>query len=367
MPSKTTRWCRAELWCRLLSNKVDTSVVVVYTPTEAEFMFPLDWQHHSVAEGNFTVEADRSEVVRLGELAVESKIRHLRDKGPLNHYRFYSALRPKLLNQQREDRDADSFLRQFRFDSIAQAVQDTSNMNAVMCAALSGDTGMLRLLAERRANMNHVLYDMNDLGDYVIDLSSKAVSTVWLQSCSSFISCKSSSYGPLAASSPGYYDTQTALMAATKSRQDPSVLAAMIELRADVNARARTGLVALYMCRSPAHVKVLLEHRADMPHYALSGAASFGGPETVQALLSHRCDPNQTEENRYSPLHAIALFSRGNCWALETAKLLLAQRADVNVRTVLWQAVTIIKPQPNLTPSEAENAQGGHPSEKLQF
>ena len=46
------RWCRAELWCRLLSNKFDTSVVVVYTPTEAEFMFPLDWQHNSTVDGN---------------------------------------------------------------------------------------------------------------------------------------------------------------------------------------------------------------------------------------------------------------------------------------------------------------------------
>ena len=72
-----------------------------------------------------------------------------------------------------------------------------------------------------------------------------------------------------------------------------------------------------------------------MPHFAVSGAASFAAPDTVQALLSHRCDPNQTGANRYGPLHAVALFSRGNCKAVETAKLLLAHRADVNARTVL--------------------------------
>ena len=34
-----------------------------------------------------------------------------------------------------------------------------------MCATLSGDTAVLRLLAEHRANMNHSLDGMSDLGD----------------------------------------------------------------------------------------------------------------------------------------------------------------------------------------------------------
>ena len=34
-------------------------------------------------EGNFTVEADRSEVVRLGQIVVESKIRYLQKEGHL--------------------------------------------------------------------------------------------------------------------------------------------------------------------------------------------------------------------------------------------------------------------------------------------
>ena len=131
----------------------------------------------------------------------------------------------------------------------------------------------------------------------------------------------------------GYYDTQTPLMAAAKSQQDASVLATLIELRAEVNAPARTGLVAMSFCRTPKQVKVLLEHRADMPPSSLSGIASFGGPETMKELLSCRCDINQTEDNRYGPLHATTLFSRGNCRAVETAKFLLAQRADVNART----------------------------------
>ena len=133
----------------------------------------------------------------------------------------------------------------------------------------------------------------------------------------------------------GYYDTQTVLMAATKSRQESSMLALLIELHADVNASARTGLNALYMCRSPEHVKVLVDHRAEIKHVALSGAASLSDTETVQALLRCRCDPNQTEDNLLCPLQAIAIFSHGNSRAVDNAKLLLAHRADIDATMTL--------------------------------
>ncbi|CAE7633847.1 unnamed protein product [Symbiodinium sp. CCMP2592] len=286
-------WCRAELWCRLLSNKLDTSIIVVYSATEAEFLSPLDWHNRSIVEGEFTVEADRKAVVRLGEVAVESKIRHLQEQG----YRFYTALRPQLLCKERKDQSVDEFLQRFCYDGWDEALHDSSGMNAVMCAVMSGDTKILKLLAQCRADMNHTLQGMGDLG---------------------------------------YYDTQTVLMAATKSQQHPSVLQTLIELEADVNARARTGLVALYMCRSPEHVKVLLEHRAEMPHFVMTGVASFACPETVRALLSFRCDPNQTGDPSsgpgFGPLHAVALFSRRNRRAVATAKLLLEHRADINAR-----------------------------------
>ncbi|CAE7479088.1 unnamed protein product [Symbiodinium natans] len=287
-------WCRAELWCRLLSNKVDTSVVVAYSAAEAEYMFPLDWQYNSIAEGEFTVEADRAEVVRLGEMAVESKIHHLQMQGPLNHYRFYAALRPSLLCEPRRERGVQEFLELFHFKDLEDAARDTSGMNAVMCAVFSGDTGMLRLLAERRADMNHTLQGLGDLG---------------------------------------YYDTQTALMVAAKSRQEAPVLATLLELRAHVNGTSRAGITALYLSRSREHVKVLLEHRADMPLTVLRGAATYGGPETVKALLDARCDATHLDDIGASPLNGLALFSRSNSTALETARLLLAHRADVNAST----------------------------------
>ena len=296
-------WCRAELWCRLLSNRADTSVVVVYTAVEAEFMFPLDWQHSSIVEGDFTVEADRAEVVRLGEMAVESKIQHLQSNGPLSHYRFYAALRPQLLRQLQKDRDMDDFLQHFRFESLAVAVQDKSSMNAVMCAVLSGDISILRRLAEKRADMNTPLHGMGDLG---------------------------------------YYDTQTALIVATKSQQAPSLLEALVQLRADVNGRSRTGLPALFFCRSPQHVKVLAENGARIDNFVLGGAATFAGPDTVEALLAYRCEPTASLYMKSSPLHAAAMGGRSNARAVEIAKLLLAHRANATglmLRNLIGDAI----------------------------
>ena len=41
-------------------------------------MFSLNWQRHKILEGNFTVEDDRAVVGKLGEVALDSKIEHLR-------------------------------------------------------------------------------------------------------------------------------------------------------------------------------------------------------------------------------------------------------------------------------------------------
>ena len=72
---------------------------MVHTATEAEFMFPLDWQplgvgvgrpsgalsvlsrENTIASGAFTVEADRSVVAQLGQVALDSKIEHLSNSG----------------------------------------------------------------------------------------------------------------------------------------------------------------------------------------------------------------------------------------------------------------------------------------------
>ena len=44
-------WCRAELWCRLLSIRHDTKVIVLFSAKEALYILPYDWQRHLVADG----------------------------------------------------------------------------------------------------------------------------------------------------------------------------------------------------------------------------------------------------------------------------------------------------------------------------
>ncbi|OLP98573.1 hypothetical protein AK812_SmicGene18923 [Symbiodinium microadriaticum] len=290
-------WCRAELWCHLLSNKPDTSMVVVYSPAEAEYMFPLDWQHNLISEGDFTVESDRSTVVKLGDMAVMSKIQHLSDEGPLSHFRFYLALRPRLLGRERRDRTLEEFLLHFRFQGLQEAAEDESPMNGTLSAVMSGDVKMLRLLAANRADVNFKLCGLGELG---------------------------------------YFDTQTVLMAAAKSRQEPEMLSALIELKADVETRSRSNIVCAYLVRSPGHVKVLADAKANLEaSWPLNGPAALASTETVAAMLKFRCDPNYDYETfgvRYGPLHSMTLFGRSNRDAVTTAQLLLAHRANVNAQ-----------------------------------
>ena len=292
---------RAEWWCHLLANKPDTSVIVVFSSKEAEFMFPLNWQENTVSEGNFTVEADRAVVEKLGEAALESKIHFLSTAGhqSLYLYRFYLAQRPHLLGQRSQAFRLEEFLAHFRFPSLQEAIRDTSRMNPALCAIFAGDVGMLRLLLENRADANHRLHGLADLG---------------------------------------YYDRQTLLMAATKSRQKPEMLSTLIEFRAEVNATSRIGLSCAAVVRSPGQLRALMEGRADIHTPGepfglapIAGASVWACPETIAVMLAARCDPNFTPRGvGYGALHAVCLQARGRSTAVEVAKVLLDGRADVN-------------------------------------
>ena len=136
----------------------------------------------------------------------------------------------------------------------------------------------------------------------------------------------------------GYSDSQTLLMAAIKSRQEPEMLRALIELRADVHAITRVGLGCSYLVRTPGQLEVLIEASADlhtsnlpMGLSPLCGAAVWSCPQTVAAMLRARCDPNPHPTGAgYFPLHAVALLSRGRACAADVARVLLEGRADPN-------------------------------------
>ncbi|CAJ1334485.1 unnamed protein product [Effrenium voratum] len=293
-------WCRAEGWCHLLSNKLDTSVIVVYSGQESEFMFSLNWQRHKILEGNFTVEDDRAVVGKLGEVALDSKIEHLRRTGDVTLYRYYIAFRPILLGQEKPDMDLDEFIKYFHFESIGAAIND-GPMNGLVCAVFAGNVPMVRLLAEHQANVNHRLCGLGSLG---------------------------------------YFDSQTVLMAAAKSEQMPEMLSTLIELNADVTATTRVGINCAYLARSPGHVRVLCEAKADLHSTMvptgltpIAGPVVWASPDTVAAMLAAKCDPNPAVGGvGYGPLQALALLARSRQDNVTVARMLLDSRADLDSR-----------------------------------
>ncbi|CAJ1333777.1 unnamed protein product [Effrenium voratum] len=297
----TRGWCRAELWCHLLSNKSDTSVVLAHSTREVRFMFPLDWQQSTVADGEFTVESDRFIVVKLAEAAVEDKIRQLGQTGPLHLYRFYRAMRQKMLGRTGVSWLPNGFLKDFAFPDVQGAVQSSSQMNGLMCAVLAGDVFMIRWLAERRADVNLRCEGLNDLG---------------------------------------FFTSQPLLFAAAKSVQAPRVLETLIDLRADVSQTSDSGGSVMLYARCPGQVQVLLRARAD-PHSPagslgmtpLSGCSSNCDAKTLCAMLDARCDPNPPLSGLgISPLHSCILYGRGNRHAQDNLLLLLERRADASAR-----------------------------------
>ncbi|CAK9036714.1 unnamed protein product [Durusdinium trenchii] len=294
-------WCRAELWCHLLSHKPDTSVILAHSCVEVRLMFPLDWQENSIVDGDFTVPEDRDVVAKLGERAVKNKIHHLSTAGPLWLYRFYKACEGKLLGHA-SSWNVPSFLDNFRYESLDSCVKDVHCMNAMLCAVLAGDSGIIRALANHRADVNFRVKDLAQLG---------------------------------------YFDGQTLLMVAAKTRQKPELLATLIELRADIHAVAPSGAGLAHFLRTPEQVNFLLTARGDVnkttgPIFLspVAAAAAMGRIGTLKAMLAAKGDVNPpTRGLGHTPLHHAVFFARGNPDAVQIAKLLIEHRADVNAET----------------------------------
>ena len=290
-------WCRAELWCRLLSNRRDTSVVVIFSARETLYILPHDWQRNLISDGLFTVESDRAVVVKLGEMALRSKIEHLNQLGPVTDYRFHLAQQPRLLQQRSLGfGDLQSFLEHFGFTTLEAAVKHERGMTGMLCAIMAGDMDIVQTLVKQRADANARVSGLAHLG---------------------------------------YSDSLTLLMVSSYGNQDSKMLSLLISLHADPNLSciSETGsiLTAAWVATHPGHVQVLLEKRADfLTSPPLTGVAGIGSTETVQAFLDARCDPNSLAPNGFGPMYSISLFGRGNPHAPQTLELLLSVRADAN-------------------------------------
>jgi len=289
----------------MLSNKSDTSVILINSKKEAKFMYVLEWLKNTIVCGDFTVEADRAVVAHLGETALKVRLQQLRKSGALSTYRFFIAHMASMLGHTKRPWSLRKFLASFQFASLEEAASDQSSMPGALCATLCGDVGILRLLAQCRADMNMRVNGLVELG---------------------------------------YPDGQQLLVVAAKSGQPPPVLATLIELRADVMAKTNMGATVSNFVRSPQQLQVIMEARADLhsshePYgfTPLGNAAASAGSDsdTIEAMLKVRCDPNPPLHGLgFSPLQLAITHSRGEKTPLRTVRLLLEHRADPNALAV---------------------------------
>ena len=175
-------------------------------------------------------------------------------------------------------------------------------MTGVLCALFAGDCDVLTSLVAARADVNCHIHGLAQLG---------------------------------------YFDGMSPLSVATRSDQHPEMLATLLKLRADVNYRVpMTGACAAHVVRSSEQFRILKDAGVDFHSVAmpigltpLATAAGFASAEVVSALLEARSDPNPPLRGLgWSPLHAVALFSRGREDAAEKVHLLLRARGDLNAK-----------------------------------
>ena len=259
---------------------------------------PLDWQRSLIADGLFTVESDRTVVMKLGERALRSKIEHLDRWGPVTDYRFHLAQEPRLLSQQQGGFSLQGFLRHFSFPSLHDAVKHESGMTGMLCALFAGDADILQTLVKHSADVNARINGLAHLG---------------------------------------YSDTLTLLMVAAYSSQEPKILSTLITLQADPDivcvSEAGSLVTAAWLASQPGHVQVLLEKKADLAASPpLTGAGAVSNASTVKAFLEARCDAGHVSPNGFGPMYSTAFCGRGSPDAPAVLQMLLSSRGDANAR-----------------------------------
>lgn len=140
---------------------------------------------------------------------------------------------------------------------------------------------------------------------------------------------------------------QTALMWAIAEQHHPDVVRELVQHKADVNAKSRTGFTALmFAARGDVEsARILLNAGADpnatIPDWggtALIIASTMGQTDVVEALLDKGADPNYKDGNSFTALHSAVRNSDygedagERAIAVATVKVLIAHGADVNAR-----------------------------------
>jgi len=293
-------WCRAEMWCKLLSEKSDFPIIVVSAMDEVRFFMPVQWLDCPIHAGVFSYDRDRQEVCNFIKAALHFKLERLSQRKNLNLFRYYAARYEDFLGLPSPSRTKADFFSYFRFDSEEVTLRQ-KGMCALACAALSADVALVRELVAMKAPLNSTLpalVEVDVLPDWTPLHLAAAHST-----------------------SAGGMET----------------MAALLELRSDPNATNRLGHPLVGTCNSAAGVELLVKHAADVNKLSPPTMASAlvlaslrcASEDTIQKFIELKADVNLVKGGLgLAPLHSLAINASINPHSLAVAELLIQARPD---------------------------------------
>ncbi|CAL1167854.1 unnamed protein product [Cladocopium goreaui] len=293
-------WCRAEMWCKVLSEASDIPMIVIESEDKAEFLFPFNWNRKVAHEADFTVEADRRAVSEMSRKALLGKLMSRAAGAQLAQYRYFAACQEGFTGQPPARRSVQEFLSFFRFPSLKDAIAP-AGYTGLACATLSGDLPMMRHLIRAKASPDAPLPPLVKVGQY----------GAW----------------------------RCLHLAAHQGSRGEDALLTLLELRASPNLAETSGSSALGFCSTIKAVDTLVKWKAEVNYTTapaqmtpLGTAVAVLAPvEVVNRLLEVKADPVHTGGGPdCGPLDALPFMSNAGGHSLEIAQLLIDARADVN-------------------------------------
>lgn len=297
----TRGWCRLEMWCNMLAAS-SAPFLVVKGNDQVELANLTFLADHPPHEGEFTVESDRRVVYYVMQRALKASLRTLEKQQRWDLFRFTVARYETLLGLPPPKRDFKLFLRDFRFTSLESA-KKIPGIGPWECAMLSGQVDMIPFLAGSGFEMSRVIHaklnmKMMQGKRSPLDL---ALQLVW---------------------------------------RNPDVALELLKFRADANRPNGFGIAPLGYCRTPGAVEMLVQHRADVNKRSgplfmppLSICCSSCAPSgVISKLLEHQAHVEFQSKGvgGSQPLACLAVFASSNPHCLESAKLLLDARSQID-------------------------------------
>lgn len=305
-------WCRAEMWCKLLSERSKVPIVVVTASDRAEFDHPMMWMRSPVHQGDFGLESDRRKVSRFIQRALSLKLQRLREskrKKDLNLYRFFLARADEICGKTICNDTMEEFWRKYMFSSPNDAIQFQVGMTGLACATLSGQTEMMQELLEKGASTKLKLPPLLDVDIF-----------------------------------PGFCLLHLAAQGGERCEQ---ALEALLKTRCDPNGMSAQGAPPLGQCLTGRAVDLLVQYRADVNRAGSMVAASpldaccyrQVAPSVIQRLIEHGAYVSNEQGRCISPLCMLVFHAHGNPLWRETADLLIDAEADPNNKMIMTGAL----------------------------